>query len=60
MCTSSVCCSLLLPLQIFHELEGPVFPPRHLRESFLVQEILDKIAAKRAEQDFGQGNPAQG
>ncbi|KAL4424867.1 hypothetical protein ABPG77_002090 [Micractinium sp. CCAP 211/92] len=30
-------------LRIFHELAGPVFPPRNLRSSYLVQEILDKI-----------------
>ncbi|KAI7835562.1 hypothetical protein COHA_010541 [Chlorella ohadii] len=30
-------------LNIFHELAGPVFPPRELRSSYLVQEILDRI-----------------
>jgi hypothetical protein len=34
-------------LRIFHELGGPVFPPRHMRESFLVQGLLDKIAERR-------------
>jgi hypothetical protein len=33
-------------LRIFHELQD-VFPPRQLRSSFLVQEILDKIAERR-------------
>jgi hypothetical protein len=31
-------------LKIFHELAGPVFPPRDLRSAYLVQEILDRIA----------------
>ncbi|EFN55851.1 hypothetical protein CHLNCDRAFT_52093 [Chlorella variabilis] len=30
-------------LNIFHELAGPVFPPRELRANYLVQEILDRI-----------------
>lgn len=30
-------------LKIFHELYGDVFPPVHQRESFLIQEILDRI-----------------
>ena len=30
-------------LKIFHELHGDVFPPVHQRESFLIQEILDRI-----------------
>lgn len=35
-------------LKIFHELGGPVFPPRDLRGSFpAVKEILDRIEAKR-------------
>ncbi|PSC69566.1 Fructose-1-phosphate phosphatase [Micractinium conductrix] len=33
-------------LRIFHELAGPVFPPPELRSTFLVQEILDRIAEK--------------
>lgn len=33
-------------LKIFHELYGDVFPPVHHRESFLVQEILDRIKDK--------------
>lgn len=34
-------------LKIFHELKGPVFPPRDMRGSFpAVQEILDRIQAK--------------
>ena len=48
-------CSRRLP-QIFHELNGPIFPPRHLRRSFMVQDILDRIEAKRRQ---GLG-PAEG
>ncbi|KAG7667564.1 hypothetical protein Ndes2526B_g03566 [Nannochloris sp. 'desiccata'] len=34
-------------LKIFHELKGPVFPPRDMRASFpAVKEILDRIEAK--------------
>ena len=41
-------------LKIFHELKGPVFPPRHMRGSFpAVKEILDRIEAKnRRENGF--------
>ncbi len=35
-------------LKIFHELGGPVFPPKDLRGSFpAVKEILDRIQEKR-------------
>ncbi len=44
-------------LQIFTELGGPVFPPRHLREDFLVREVLDRIAAARAARDGGGDAP---
>jgi hypothetical protein len=45
-------------LKIFSELGGPVFPPRHLREDFLVREVLDRIAAARAARDGGGGGDA--
>jgi hypothetical protein len=38
-------------LKIFHELHGEVFPPVHHRESFLVQEILDRIKDKNSEME---------
>ena len=39
-------------LKIFHELRGPVFPPREMRDSFpAVKEILDRIEAKRRQGD---------
>lgn len=40
-------------LRIFHELRGPIFPPPHLRNSFLVQEVLDKIKARREREGLG-------
>ena len=40
-------------LEIFQELEGPVFPPPHLRNSFLMQDLLDRIAARRQEEGLG-------
>ncbi len=40
-------------LKIFHELKGPVFPPPHLRNSFLLQELLDKIEARKRQQPGG-------
>jgi len=43
-------------LKIFHELKGPVFPPRDMRASFpAVKEILDRIQAKN--QLNGQNPP---
>jgi hypothetical protein len=40
-------------LKIFHELKGPVFPPRDMRASFpAVQEILNRIEAKRINGGF--------
>jgi len=38
-------------LKIFHELHGDVFPPVHQRESFLVQEILDRIKDQNSGMD---------
>ena len=38
-------------LQIFHELKGPIFPPRDMRRAFpAVQEIIDRIEASRRSQ----------
>lgn len=34
-------------LNIFSELAGPVFPPVELRDTFLVQEVLDRIEKKK-------------
>lgn len=33
-------------LEIFHEMQGNVFPPKHLRNSPLIQDILDNIREK--------------
>ncbi len=41
-------------LEIFQELEGPVFPPPHLRNSFLMQDLLDRIAERRREEGLGR------
>lgn len=44
-------------LQIFHELGGPIFPPRHMRNSFIVQSLLDKIEARRRREDSAGADP---
>ena len=44
-------------MQIFHELGGPIFPPRHLRESFLVQEVLDRIKERQRLNPSGDDDP---
>ena len=50
---------LTLP-QIFHELGGPVFPPRELRDSFLVQEILDRITQRQQQQQLREEGEEEG
>jgi hypothetical protein len=51
------CCSavhkLVDNLRIFHELGGDVFPPKHLRESVLVQKVLDRIKERREKMEGG-------
>lgn len=39
-------------LKIFSEMAGPIFPPRNMRDAFLVEELLQKIAERRRDNGF--------